>query len=102
MGAAVAIVMVVTDPDAAPHKRASMILVPVDNPGFNLVRPVPVMGHDGGPGHCEILYEDCRVPEANLLGPRQAGFVIAQDRLGPRRVHPCTRGVGAAGGGLAM
>src|SRR5436309_6044836 len=96
MGAAVAIAMVVTDPDAAPHKRASMILVPIDNPGFNLVRPVPVMGHDGGPGHCEIRYEDCRVPKENVLGERGAGFVIAQDRLGPGRIHHCMRAVGAA------
>ena len=94
VGASVAIAMVVTDPDAHPYARASMILVPTDNPGFNLVRPVPVMGHDGGPGHCEILYEDCRVPEANLLGPRQAGFVIAQDRLGPGRIHHCMRAIG--------
>ncbi|MEA2450546.1 MAG: acyl-CoA dehydrogenase, partial [Thermoleophilaceae bacterium] len=77
VGASVAIAMVVTDPDAAPHKRASMILVPTDAPGFNLIRPVSVMGHSGGPGHCEIRYEDCRVPEANLLGPRGAGFKIA-------------------------
>src|SRR3954453_11214021 len=58
VGASVAIAMVVTDPDAAPHKRASMILVPTDTPGFNLIRPVSVMGHSGGPGHCEIRYED--------------------------------------------
>jgi acyl-CoA dehydrogenase len=96
MGASVAIVMVVTDPDAAIHKRASMILVPTDAPGFNLIRPVPVMGHDGGPGHCEIRYEDCRVPEANLLGERGAGFTIAQDRLGPGRIHHCMRAIGAA------
>jgi acyl-CoA dehydrogenase len=96
VGAELAIVMVVTDPDAAPHKRASMILVPTDAPGFNLVRPVPVMGHDGGPGHCEILYEGCRVPEGNLLGPRGAGFKIAQDRLGPGRIHHCMRAIGAA------
>src|SRR5947209_6380695 len=96
MGAAVAIAMLVTDPDAAPHKRTSMILVPVDAPGFNLVRPVPVMGHDGGPGHCEILYEDCRVPKDNLLGDRGAGFKIAQDRLGPGRIHHCMRAIGAA------
>ena len=82
VGASVAIAMVVTDPDAHPYARASMILVPTDTPGFDLVRPVPVMGHDGGPGHCEILYEDCRVPEANLLGPRQAGL---RDRPGPAR-----------------
>jgi len=102
MGAAVAIAMVVTDPDAAPHKRASMILVPIDNPGFNLVRPVPVMGHDGGPGHCEIRYEDCRVPKENVLGERGAGFKIAQDRLGPGRIHHCMRAIGAAERALEM
>jgi acyl-CoA dehydrogenase len=96
VGATLAIAMVVTDPDAAPHKRASMILVPTDAPGFNLVRPVPVMGHDGGPGHCEILYEDCRVPADNLLGERGAGFKIAQDRLGPGRIHHCMRAIGGA------
>jgi acyl-CoA dehydrogenase len=95
-GAAVAIAMVVTDPDAAPHKRASMILVPADTPGFNPVRPVPVMGHDGGPGHWEVRYEDCRVPEENLLGERGEGFVIAQDRLGPGRIHHCMRAIGGA------
>jgi len=96
MGADVAIAMVVTEPDAPPHKRASMILIPTDAPGFNLVRPVSVMGHDGGPGHCEIRYEDCRVPESNLLGQRGGGFVVAQDRLGPGRIHHCMRAIGAA------
>ena len=96
VGASVAIAMVVTDPDAAPHKRASMILVPTDTPGFNLIRPVPVMGHDGGPGHCEIRYEDCRVPASSTLGERGAGFKIAQDRLGPGRIHHCMRAVGGA------
>ncbi len=96
VGADLAIAMVVTDPDAAPHKRASMIIVPTDAPGFNLVRPVPVMGHDSGPGHCEIRYEDCRVPANSLLGERGAGFKIAQDRLGPGRIHHCMRAVGAA------
>jgi acyl-CoA dehydrogenase len=96
VGAAVAIAMVVTDPDAAPHKRASMILVPTDAPGFNLIRPVSVMGHDGGPGHCEIRYEDCRVPKDNLLGERGTGFKVAQDRLGPGRIHHCMRLIGMA------
>jgi acyl-CoA dehydrogenase len=96
VGAAIAIAMVVSDPDAAPHKRASMILVPTDTPGFDLVRPVSVMGHDGGPGHCEIRYEDCRVPASNLLGERGAGFKIAQDRLGPGRIHHCMRAIGGA------
>src|SRR3954453_3013188 len=102
MGAAVAIAMVVTDPDAAPHKRASMILVPTDAPGFNLIRPVPVMGHAGGPGHCEIRYEDCRVPKGSLLGDRGAGFKIAQDRLGPGRIPHCMGAMGAAERALEM
>ena len=96
IGASVAIVMAVTNPDSAPHLRASMILVPTDAPGFNLIRPVPVMGHAGGGGHCEIRYEDCRVPAENLLGPEGAGFMIAQARLGPGRIHHCMRAIGAA------
>jgi acyl-CoA dehydrogenase len=95
-GASMAIAMVVTDPDAAPHKRASMIVVPIDTPGFTGVRPVPVMGHDEGPGHWEVLYEDVRVPEASLLGPRGEGFAIAQARLGPGRIHHCMRAIGSA------
>ena len=102
VGASIAIVMAVTNPDAAPHLRASMILVPLDAPGFNLVRPVPVMGHTGGGGHCEIRYEHCRVPAANLLGPEGAGFVIAQARLGPGRIHHCMRAIGAAERALEM
>ncbi len=102
VGASLAIAMVVTDPDAHPYARASMIIVPTDAPGFNLVRAVPVMGHDKGPGHCEILYEDCRVPEANLLGPRQGGFVIAQDRLGPGRIHHCMRAIGSCERAIEM
>ena len=94
VGADFAIAMVVTDPDAAPYAKASMIVVPTDTPGFDLVRSISVMGHDRGPGHCEIRYTDCRVPEANLLGPRGAGFVIAQDRLGPGRIHHCMRAIG--------
>src|SRR6476646_794784 len=95
-GADFAIAMVVTDPDAPPYTRASMILVPVDTPGFELIRNVSVMGHDEGPGHCEIRYTDCRVPASNLLGDRGAGFVIAQDRLGPGRIHHCMRAIGTA------
>jgi acyl-CoA dehydrogenase len=96
VGAELAIAMVVTDPDAHPYARASMICVRTDNPGFNLVRPISVMGHDGGPGHCEIRYEDCRVPKENLLGERGAGFAVAQDRLGPGRIHHCMRAIGTA------
>src|SRR5215813_13214977 len=102
VGASVAIVMAVTDPDAAPHLRASMILVPIDHPGLNIVRPVPVMGHAGGGGHCEIRYESCRVPAANLLGPEGGGFAIAQARLGPGRIHHCMRAIGGAERALEM
>jgi acyl-CoA dehydrogenase len=96
VGADLAIAMVVTDPEAPPYARASMICVPTDAPGFELVRPIPVMGHDRGPGHCEIRYAECRVPAANLLGERGAGFAIAQDRLGPGRIHHCMRAIGTA------
>jgi len=96
VGADLAIAMVVTDPDAHPYARASMICVPTDTPGFNLVRPISVMGHSGGPGHCEIRYEGCRVPKEFLLGERGAGFAIAQDRLGPGRIHHCMRAIGTA------
>jgi acyl-CoA dehydrogenase len=102
VGASVAIAMMITDPEAHPYARASMILVPTDAPGFELVRSVPVMGHDGGPGHCEVRYQDCRVPSDNLLGPRQAGFAIAQDRLGPGRIHHCMRAIGTCERAIEM
>jgi acyl-CoA dehydrogenase len=74
-----------------------MILVPTDTEGFNLVRPLSNMGHVDGPGHWEISYENCRVPvELSTLGARQAGFKIAQDRLGPGRIHHCMRLIGVA------
>jgi len=102
IGASVAIVMAVTDPEAAPHLRASTIVVPIDTSGLNIVRPVPVMGHAGGGGHCEIRYEGCRVPSANLLGPVGGGFAIAQARLGPGRIHHCMRAIGGAERALEM
>jgi acyl-CoA dehydrogenase len=101
-GADVAIAMVVTEPEAPPHKRASMILVPTDAPGFEPVRPVSVMGHDGGPGHWEVRYDGCRVPADDVLGERGEGFVIAQDRLGPGRIHHCMRAIGGAERALEM
>jgi acyl-CoA dehydrogenase len=101
-GADFAIAMVVTDPDAPPYTRASMILVPVDSPGFEVVRNISVMGHEEGPGHCEVRYSDCRVPESNLLGEKGAGFVIAQDRLGPGRIHHCMRAIGTAERAIEM
>jgi acyl-CoA dehydrogenase len=96
IGARFAIAMVVTDPDGPRHQRASQIIVPTDAPGFKLVRPVPVMGHAGGSGHCEVRYEDCRVPARNVLGPVGGGFMIAQARLGPGRIHHCMRAIGGA------
>ena len=95
-GAAVAVVMAVTDPEAPPHRRASMILVPTDTPGFDLVRNINVMGHagEGVFSHAEILYHSCRVPRSNLLGAEGQGFVIAQERLGPGRIHHCMRWLG--------
>lgn len=97
-GAAFAIVMAVTDPHAAPHSRASMIIVPTDNPGFELVRNIPCMGHAGDDwaSHSEIRYRDCRVPKENILGEVGAGFAIAQSRLGPGRIHHCMRWLGIA------
>ncbi len=102
VGAKFAIVMCVTEPEAPQYARASMIIVPVDNAGFELVRSVPVMGHAAGPGHCEVRYTDCRVPASNLLGERGAGFVIAQDRLGPGRIHHCMRAIGTAERAIEM
>jgi alkylation response protein AidB-like acyl-CoA dehydrogenase len=103
-GAAFAIVMAVTDPDAPPHQRASMIIVPTDTPGFHHVRNVSVMGHvgSGHASHAEVIYESCRVPRTNLLGPKGSGFLIAQARLGPGRIHHCMRWLGIAGRAFEM
>ncbi|RPI11785.1 MAG: acyl-CoA dehydrogenase [Actinobacteria bacterium] len=103
-GADFAIVMAVTDPNAPPYKRASMIIVPTDTPGFDLVRNISVMG-DTGHGHAshgEVLYHSCRVPQSNLLGGEGDGFVIAQERLGPGRIHHCMRWLGIAGRSFDM
>src|SRR3954470_19606230 len=95
-GAAFGIVMAVTDPEAPPHRRASQILVPADTPGVEVVRPVPVMGHRGRgwSTHCEVTYTGVRVPVANTLGAAGAGFLIAQKRLGPGRIHHVMRWLG--------
>ena len=95
-GAAFAVVMAITDPEAAPHERASMVLVPTETPGYELVRNLPVMGHtgDGLFSHGEVVFHDCRVPLENLLGRRGRGFVLAQERLGPGRIHHCMRWLG--------
>ncbi len=96
-GAAFAIVMAVTNPDAeSPYARASQILVPTDTPGFRLVRNIPVMGEvgEGWVSHSEVAYEDCRVPATNLLGKEGAGFAIAQERLATGRIYHCMRWIG--------
>jgi len=95
-GAGFGVVMVVTDPDADPHGRASMILVPTDAPGYELVRRVSVMGHEGrGWGtHCETRFTNVRVPVSNTLGEPGDGFRIAQKRLGPGRIHHVMRWLG--------
>ena len=93
IGASFAIVMCVSDPDAEPHRRMSQIIVPTDTPGFEIVRPIPVMGETRG-AHCEIRYTDCRVPVTNTLGEPGDGFRIAQKRLGPGRIHHCMRWLG--------
>ncbi|MGI8925267.1 MAG: acyl-CoA dehydrogenase family protein [Tepidiformaceae bacterium] len=92
-GSAFAIVMCATELDQPPHRRFSQIVVPTDTPGFNIIRPVPVMGETDG-SHCEIRYENVRVPLTNLLGEAGGGFRIAQRRLGPGRIHHCMRWLG--------
>src|SRR5207248_5339085 len=95
------IVMAVTDPDARPYQRASMIIVPADTPGVDIIRDVPTMEHPqesfGKLGnHAEIRYEGVRVPYENLLGREGEGFLIAQHRLGPGRIHHCMRWLGVS------
>jgi alkylation response protein AidB-like acyl-CoA dehydrogenase len=96
IGSAFAIAMAVTDPAAEPRKRTSMIIVPAGTPGFNIIRAVGVMGSGGVGGHCEVRFEDCRVPLDHLLGEAGQGFKLAQVRLGPGRIQHCTRWLGAA------
>jgi alkylation response protein AidB-like acyl-CoA dehydrogenase len=95
-GAAFAVCMAVTDPEAEPHRRASMIIVPTDTPGFERVGNIAVMGHRGGDwmSHAEVAYHGARVPLGNLLGGEGMGFAIAQARLGPGRIHHCMRWIG--------
>jgi acyl-CoA dehydrogenase len=92
----IAIAMVVTDPEAVPHRRATMILVPLETQGFEIVRALPVFDHIGEGGHAEVRYNEVRVPVTNRLGEEGSGFAIAQARLGPGRIHHCMRSIGGA------
>jgi alkylation response protein AidB-like acyl-CoA dehydrogenase len=96
-GAAFAIVMAVTNPDEPlRHRRAGQIIVPAGTEGFHIVRNIGVMGDEGSDyaSHAEVRYENCRVPQSNLLGREGEGFQIAQARLGPGRIHHCMRWIG--------
>jgi acyl-CoA dehydrogenase len=96
------IVMGRTDPEAASHQQQSMVLVPKDTPGVTIVRSTPVFGWQDQHGHCEVTYDDVRVPATNLLGEEGSGFAIAQARLGPGRIHHCMRAIGAAERAMAL
>jgi len=90
------IVMGKTDSEAPPFRQQSMILVPRDTPGMQIVRNLPVFGYVDQEGHAEIVFEDARVPASNVISEEGHGFLIAQARLGPGRIHHCMRTIGAA------
>ncbi|TDH47878.1 acyl-CoA dehydrogenase [Mycobacterium eburneum] len=96
------IVMGRTNPDAAAHQQQSMILVPTDTPGVTIERSLPVFGWQDQHGHCEVVFDNVRVPVTNILAEEGAGFAIAQARLGPGRIHHCMRAIGVAERAMAL
>jgi acyl-CoA dehydrogenase len=98
----VAIVMGKTDPDAPTYTQQSMVLVPMDAPGLTVVRDLMVFGYNDREGHCELRFDDVRVPVGNLLGEEGGGFAMAQARLGPGRIHHCMRCIGISERALAL
>ncbi|MEC9370939.1 MAG: acyl-CoA dehydrogenase family protein [Pseudomonadota bacterium] len=90
------ILMGKTDPEAARHNQQSMVLIPIDAAGVKIVRNIRIMNHHAPEGHCEIVFDNVRVPVSNLLGQEGSGFTLAQARLGPGRIHHCMRSIGAA------
>lgn len=103
-GAAFAIAMMVTNPEAHAAMRASMFIVPTNTPGFRILRNIPIMGETGSDyaSHAEVVFENCRIPKENLLGREGAGFKIAQERLGPGRIHHCMRWLGISSRAFEM